>query len=211
MATSKPNKSKKLPKSLRKGSLPSSVADVLAAGLGALEKAQQTGSESFDALVSMGTKVVEKGSDAARGASSQVEKAASAVTHTAKGVAGGAAQTVTGSIEAVVETALGKLGVPGRDEVLALQAQVEALEARIASLAATGSSAASERSVYEVSPHEQGWSVTRVGAGRASAVHGTKKEAVRDARQTAKAHAPSTLRVFKTDGEVSESVDYDAD
>lgn len=211
MAKSKPNKTKTLPKSLRKGSLPSPVSDVLAAGLGALEKAQKSGSDSFDALVSLGSKVVERGSDAARGASSQVERAASAVTSTAMGVAGGAAQTVTGGIESVVETALGRLGVPGRDEVLALQAQVEALDARIAALMAEEASVPAARSVYEVSPHEDGWSVTRVGAGRASAVHGTKKEAVRDARQTARAHAPSRLVVFKVDGEVSESVDYDPD
>ncbi|WP_412063131.1 phasin family protein [Rubrivirga sp. IMCC45206] len=211
MAKSKSNKPKKLPKSLRKGSLPRPVSDVLAAGLGALEKAQKTGSDSFDALVSVGSRVVETGSDAARGASSQVEKAASAVASTAKGVADGAAQTVTGSIETVVEVALGKLGVPGRDEVLALQAQVQKLEAKIAALAAAESAQPAERSVYEVRPHERGWSVTRVGAGRASAVHGTKKEAVRDARQTARAHAPSTLVVFKTDGDVSESQDYEAD
>ena len=63
MAKSKPNKTKTLPKSLRKGSLPSPVSDVLAAGLGALEKAQKSGSDSFDALVSLGSKVVERGLD----------------------------------------------------------------------------------------------------------------------------------------------------
>ncbi|PAP77381.1 phasin family protein [Rubrivirga marina] len=226
MAKSKKTKGSKkkatpaIPKTLRTGDLPQPVEDVWAAGVGALAQARKTGGESFDALVSLGSTVVEKGTGAARSAVGQVEHAASSLTSTAKGVASGAVGTVADTVEGLVEAALGRLGVPGRDEVLALRSQVDALQARVASLLAEAAEPVAEAAgagglvpeaptVYQVTKHDRGWAVQRVGAERASAVHPTKKEALVDARQTARAHAPSRLIVYKADGEVSDETAYD--
>ena len=200
---------KKLPKSLRKGDLPRPAADVWAAGIGALAQARTTGGASFDALVSLGGSVVDRGTGAAKAAIGQVEQAAAAVAGTAKGVTDGALDTVQGGVEAVVEAALGRLGVPGRDEVLALRAQVDVLQAKVAALAEAEAGPPGP-AAYEVAAHERGWAVRRVGRERATAVHPTKKEALRDARQTARAHAPATLTVYKADGTVAEETAYDA-
>ena len=234
MASSKASKapSKKLPKSLRKGALPQAVEDVWAAGVGALADARKKGGESFEALVDLGSSVIDTGSDAARTAVDQVEKAASSLAEAARGATGGAVDHAQGRVEAVVEAVLSRAGVPGRDEVVALREQVEALQARIQALTADGAdraaTPAARRSgaaaappaaeaveaapaVYEVRPHERGWAVQKAGADRATAVHATKKEALRDARQTAKTHAPSRLLVFKADGSAGETIEYEAD
>jgi len=211
MAKSKKSKASdpKLPKALRKGALPQAVEDVWAAGVGALAEARKKGGEGFEALVSLGSTVVEKGSDAAKAAAGQVEGAASKLADTAKDVAGDAAEGVQDRVEAVVEAVLARIGVPGRDEVLALRQQVEALQTRIAALAGVGDEVdATALALYEVRPHERGWAVQKVGADRATAVHATKKEALRDGRQTAKAHAPSLLTVYKADGTTGETIEY---
>ncbi len=210
-----------IPKSLRKGSLPRPVADVLAAGVGALAQARKTGGDSFEALVKIGSAVAETGSKAAQSAVAEVESAAGSVAGSARGLAGGAAGGAMGRVEDVVEGVLSRLGVPGRDEVLALQAQVEALQAKIAALSqppASGTEASDadrddaepERAVYHVAKHDRGWSVQRDGAERATSVHATKKEALVDARRTARAHAPSRLLVQKADGSTEAETDYDA-
>lgn len=218
MGKSKKSKSKaknKLPKALRKGSLPRPIEDVWEAGVGALAQARKTGGDSFESLVSLGSKVVDKGTDAAKSAVDQVEGAASSLVGTAKDVAGGAVDTVSEGVEGVVEGVLSRLGVPGRDEILALQRQVDSLQSRVTVLlAAEASGAVGEAmetavTVYEVATHERGWQVRRVGAERATSVHPTKKAALVDARQTARAHAPSRLVVYKTDGSVSSETDYD--
>ena len=219
---SKNAKAPAVPKTLRKGALPQPVEDVWTAGVGALAQARKTGGDSFEALVALGSSVVEKGGNAAKTAAGQVEQAAASLTSTARGVAGGAVGAVGDRVEGVVEAALSKLGVPGRDEVLALRAQVDALQARVAALladAADGVSAAADSvadvaaaaaTVYEVTKHERGWAVQRVGAERASAVHPTKKDALADARQTARAHTPSRLVVYNADGAIGQELTYEA-
>ena len=217
---SKNAKAPAVPKTLRKGALPQPVEDVWTAGVGALAQARKTGGDSFEALVALGSSVVEKGGNAAKTAAGQVEQAAASLTSTARGVAGGAVGAVGDRVEGVVEAALSKLGVPGRDEVLALRAQVDALQARVAALladaadgvsaATTSDAAATAATVYEVTKHERGWAVQRVGAERASAVHPTKKDALADARQTARAHTPSRLVVYNADGAIGQELTYEA-
>ena len=269
MAKSKKSKAPKgaaknapaVPKALHTGALPRPVGEVWAAGVGALAQARKTGADSFDALVSLGGAVLEKGGDAAKAAAGQVEGAASALAGTARDVAGGAVGTVQGGVEAVVEAALSRLGVPGREEVLALRAQVDALQARLADLAegaaasasgaasavretvsetvseaaeavtetasdvgeavADAAESASERvaeavedatgvAVYAVAKHADGWAVQRAGNERATSVHGTKKDALSAARETARSQAPSRLVVHKADGSVADEMKYEA-
>ena len=220
MGKNKKKPETKIPKSLRKGSLPRPVADVLAAGVGALAQARKKGGDSFEALVKIGSAVAETGSKAAQSAVAEVESAAGNVAGSARGLAGGAADGARGRVEDVVEGVLSRLGVPGRDEVLALQAHVEALQTKIAALSqpsapepdtdrAEDGDAEPDRALYHVAKHDRGWSVQRDGAERATSVHATKKEALVDARRTARAHAPSRLVVHKADGSVGAETDYD--
>ena len=216
MAKSKKNKTNKaprLPKALRTGALPRSVEDVFAAGLGALSTAGKKGAESFETLVGLGQRVAETGSDAARAAVTEVESAAGRAAAFARDTGGGVVDGAADRVEGVVEGVLARLGVPGRDEVAALQAQVDALNTRIAALAAESTASTvtdATAAVFEVVSHERGWAVQKAGAERATSVHGTKKEALADGRRTARAHAPSRLRVFKTDGTLADETDYQA-
>ncbi|MEM9998697.1 MAG: DUF2188 domain-containing protein, partial [Bacteroidota bacterium] len=66
-------------------------------------------------------------------------------------------------------------------------------------------------SVYAVEKHADGWAVMKEGNERATSVHGTKAAAVKDARETAKAHAPSMLVIYKADGTEQERNTYEAD
>lgn len=211
MAKKRKNKPRKLPKSLRKGALPKPVDDVLAAGIGAIAQATKKGADTFDALVERGERVANEGSEAARSAVGEVEAAVTSLLDDARaGVSGAQAQ-----VEGIVERALDGLGIAGRDEIDALKARIDTLQARLGGRAAAVSADAAAGSVastrYEVVPHAEGWAIRKAGASRATAVLGTKKEAVRDARQLAKTHRPSTLVICKADGSVGDTVDYDAD
>lgn len=214
---SKKNKSKKkakkgtskdLPKALRKGALPSTVSEVMAAGLGALREAQSSGSQQFDELVKRGRTVQQSGSDAAREAMRDVEDAVDRVFGSVRSAGDAVADGVQGRVEGMVEAVLSRLGVPTRGEILELQATVDALTARVTS-ARSASSTGPDRAVYEVRKHDEGWAVVRPGADRASAVRSTKKEALHEARSLARGQAPSTLVVYKLDGTVADTTTYD--
>ncbi len=204
MGKSEKKKAKKLPKSLRKGAFPSSVDAVLAAGLGALGQAQKKGADTFDALVQRGERVTAEGGKAARGALGDVEAAVARIVEDARTQAGEATGDLQHRFEAVVEVALGSLGVAGRDDVEALRQKIDALHARLGAVAGEGGLVA----FYEVRPHPDGWAVQKAGAERASAVLGTKREAVQEGRALAKAHGPSELTVHKLDGSVADVTTY---
>ena len=204
-----------VPKSLRKGKLPKPVGEVMAAGLGALRDAQKSGGTAFDELVARGKAVQDAGGDAARQAIGQVEQAVDRVTEVASSTGASVVGRVQDGVEGVVETVLKRLGVPGQGEVEALRATVAALTARLEGASASGrppaaAPTAGERARYEVVKHADGWAVQRPGASRATAVLQTKKEALRDARELARAHAPSALTIHNLDGSVSDTVEYDA-
>ena len=64
---------------------------------------------------------------------------------------------------------------------------------------------------YHVLPRKTGWAVQREGARRASSVHGTKEEAVRQARSYAASRKPSRLVIYKKDGAVQEERAYEGE
>lgn len=206
---------KKLPKTLRKGDLPRSLGEVWAAGLGALGQARKQGGETFESLVAQGERVVRAGSDSAREALGEVESVAAQISQRVRTTASEAAGGVQRPLERAVEAALGTLGVPTRDEVAALQAVVERLEGQLASLGAAPASvngAAPEAVTdYEVVPHPDGWAIQKPGAQRALSVVKTKKVALRDARATAREHAPSRLTIYNLDGSRGEVTEYGGD
>ena len=66
-----------------------------------------------------------------------------------------------------------------------------------------------KKTVYEVKTHDKGWQVVKDGADRATSVHGTKKEAVSEARKLAASKAPCELRIYKQDGGLEDSHTYE--
>lgn len=64
------------------------------------------------------------------------------------------------------------------------------------------------RTVYEVAPAGEGWTVKKQGAQRAGSRHDTKDDAVSRGMQVAKNARPSQLIIKKADGTVQEERTY---
>jgi hypothetical protein len=69
----------------------------------------------------------------------------------------------------------------------------------------------SERQVYHVKPHGDGWQVELEGAGHASNSYSTKKEAIERGRELAKSPPFGQLIVHKADGTIQTEYTYGAD
>lgn len=113
-----------------------SAQQIWLAGLGAFAKMQQEGSKAFEALVKDGAGLQKKTQQAAEETLSQAQTrmAGLASEFGAKTSAGwGKLENI---FEERVARALEHLGVPSADEVAALQARVEQLEALLATAAA---------------------------------------------------------------------------
>lgn len=197
---SKKAKAPKLPKSLRKG-LPKPVAEVLAAGLGVLDRTQATGTDEFERLVARGRTVEQRGHDAVRGAADRVAGVVDDTVGVARARRDAASGAVQARIEAAVEAAVGALGLPTGGELDALRAEVARLETRV------GAPEAGQ--AFRLAPHADGWALEREGASRAVSVHPTKKAGLVAARAHAKRYAPSTLTILLADGSVADTVAYD--
>lgn len=197
MASRKPAR---LPRSLRKGALPRTPADVWAAGLGALGESADRGRGRFDALVARGRRVQAEGGRAVREAIGRVEQAAARVADPT------AAEADTDGVERTVEAVLSTAGLPERRDVDALHARIHGLHARLAALAGAPVQPAS----VAVEVHAAGWAVCLGGRPGPASVHATKKEALGAGRRLARAHAPSRLVVHRADGSAGETVVYEA-
>ena len=190
----------RLPKSLRKGALPTSAAEVWAAGLGALDASVARGKGRFDALVAEGRRVESLGGRAVREALGAAERAAATAAETAAPVA----ETVVEDAERLAETLLSAAGLPQRGEMDALRAHVRLLETRLAALTEPEAPPAEVR----VEPAAGGWRVTV--SGREASTHRTKRDALGAARRAARERAPSRLTVCTSDGTPGEPTDYGA-
>lgn len=108
-----------------------SAQQIWLAGLGAFAKMQQEGSKAFEALVKDGLGVQKKTQQAAEETLTQAQaRMAGFASEFGTRAAGG-----WGKLESIFEDrvarALEKLGMPSAQEVAALQARVEALEAQL--------------------------------------------------------------------------------
>jgi poly(hydroxyalkanoate) granule-associated protein len=115
-----------------------SAQQIWLAGLGAFAKMQQEGSKAFEALVKDGMGVQKKTQQAAEETLSQAQaRMAGFASEFGTKAAGG-----WGKLESIFEErvarALEKLGMPSAQEVAALQARVEALEAQLKRKNSTG-------------------------------------------------------------------------
>jgi poly(hydroxyalkanoate) granule-associated protein len=192
-----------------------SAQEIWRAGLGALALAQREGGKAvsqgsalFEQLVAEGARVekegraaVNKGADALRKGLANAEKQLEENMDTVS-------QTVEDRwdhLEGVFEQRVMKV-VKGMG--LATAAELRALADRVETLGGGGDGDAGPRVLHLV-PGAEGWSLREEGSDRDLTTHGTKKAALKAAREVAQASAPSRLVVHRADGTVQDQVSYD--
>jgi poly(hydroxyalkanoate) granule-associated protein len=115
-----------------------SAQQIWLAGLGAFAKMQQEGSKAFEALVKDGMGVQKKTQQAAEETLAQAQSRMAGFASEFGTKAAGGWGKLENIFEDRVARALEKLGMPSAQEVAALQARVEALEAQLKRKNATG-------------------------------------------------------------------------
>ncbi len=113
-----------------------SAQQIWLAGLGAFAKMQEEGSKAFEALVKDGASVQKKTQHAAEESLAQAQARMAGFASEFGAKAAGGWGKLENIFEERVARALEKLGIPTAQDVAALQARIEALEAQL--LAAQG-------------------------------------------------------------------------
>lgn len=108
-----------------------SAQQIWLAGLGAFAKMQEEGSKAFEALVKDGAGMQKKTQQAAEETMAQAQARMAGFASEFGTKAAGGWGKLENIFEERVARALEKLGMPSAAEVAALQARVEALEARL--------------------------------------------------------------------------------
>jgi poly(hydroxyalkanoate) granule-associated protein len=108
-----------------------SAQQIWLAGLGAFAKMQQEGSKAFEALVKDGVGIQKKTQQAAEETLSQAQTRMAGLASEFGAKASGGFGKLENIFEERVARALQHLGVPSADEVAALRARVESLEAQL--------------------------------------------------------------------------------
>lgn len=205
------------------GQAVSAGRDVWLAGLGALSAAEEQGADFYEDLVERGKQLEEQGRDQINETARELEEQQKHVVKTAGDTAANTASAIEQAVNGAFRSVFGRLDVPTRGEVQSLAAKVERLAKKLDGVAATlekqqssGAMAAAggqatDLAAYHVSPHDDGWAVTKEGAERATSVYETKKEAVEGGRELARRHVPSELVVHKQDRSVQETFAYEGE
>jgi poly(hydroxyalkanoate) granule-associated protein len=132
-----------------------SAQQIWLAGLGAFAKMQQEGSKAFEALVKDGAGVQKKTQQAAEETLAQAQARMAGLASEFGTRAAGGWGKLENIFEDRVARALEKLGVPSAEEMAALKARVEALEAQLQQRPnGTGSSTAAPRKTAARKPSE---------------------------------------------------------
>ncbi|HET7836813.1 MAG TPA: phasin family protein [Variovorax sp.] len=135
-----------------------SAQQIWLAGLGAFAKMQQEGSKAFEALVKDGAGVQKKTQQAAEETLAQAQARMAGFASEFGTKAAGGWGKLENIFEDRVARALEKLGMPSADEVAALRARVEALEAQLkrqASAAAPRKTAARKKAAEAAKPSQR--------------------------------------------------------
>lgn len=180
------------------------IATAQSEGVAAYEKAVKTAEKETDILVRRGEKLDNKRAVKFESLKADVETRARAVT-------GRVESTVKSAMTPVMSVA-SRFGIPSRDEVKALNANVAALSAKVDLLVSRLADlpVVTTEPTITVTASEEGWAVTVEGTERPLSVHETKELAVEAARAIATERAPSHLVVYKKDGSVQDKVSYHA-
>lgn len=144
MTTTKKGKRKQIPSSLgaqdlraRAGQisrrLGGSAQQIWLAGLGVLGRAQTQGSRIFDSLVKEGAEVQRNGRTRVEAGAEAVKQRLGNRYARARQTASGSWERLEKTVDAQVKNVLHGLHISDRDEVKALQAQIDALQAQVRS------------------------------------------------------------------------------
>ena len=127
----KPSQSSEDASSAASDRIKDSAQQIWLAGLGAFAKMQQEGSKAFEALVKDGVSVQKRTQQAAEETLAQAQARMAGFASEFSNRAAGGWGKLENIFEDRVARALEKLGMPSAQEVAALQARVEALEAEL--------------------------------------------------------------------------------
>jgi hypothetical protein len=186
--------------------------DLYRAGLGVVATAQQETvaaknmlAERYEMLVARGTIVDVKSMQA-------VEDLRNGVAARAQMAVGRVDDMVVRPVTNATAMVAKRMGIPTRDEVRGLAANVANLSAKVDALVAKLGDApvVIAEPTVTVLASDEGWTVEIEGTSRPLSVHGTKDEAVEAARAIATERAPSHLIVYKKDGTIQDKVSYHA-
>jgi hypothetical protein len=186
------------------------------AGLGVVVTAQEESVNAVDGIVERTRRTY--GTLVARGATLDRKRAAKVVELRADASArrDDAVVTidrkVTRPVLELTSAVVRRFGMPTRDEVHTLAANVAALSRKVDQLVEQLGNApvVIAEPVVTVTAAEDGWAVQIEGTASVLATHATKDEAVEAARALAAERAPSHLIVYKKDGTVQDRVSYHA-
>jgi poly(hydroxyalkanoate) granule-associated protein len=187
--------------------------EIWLAGLGALQRLEKEGDKIFETLVERGKHYEDSRREQIEDATESLREQQEAFTEDVTERLDNATKSVEKAVSDTLSGTLGQIGVPTRNEVRDLSRRVGELSEKLEALSEMleAQQTAVEARVFHVVPNDEGWVVTVEGEDAPVSTHGTKKEAVSAARETAKTQAPSELVVHKQDRSVQESFSYDAD
>jgi poly(hydroxyalkanoate) granule-associated protein len=169
-----------------------SAHKVFLAGLGTIKTVGDESVEMFDLLVERGRDLETRGKKELDDVRGELKK------RTTK---------ATSKVEDRITNVLHRLGVPTRTEIQTLTRRVEELSHKVDRLAGVPARA-TDRKVFHVEPHEEGWKLALEGTKAPVSVHSTKDEAMTAAREAAKKAEPSQVVVHKMDGTVQSQFGY---
>ena len=187
--------------------------EIWLAGLGALQRLEDEGDKVFETLVERGKRYEDTRRDQIEDATEHLRDRQQALTQNVAQRLDTATRSVEKAVSDTLSGTLEQIGVPTRTEVRDLSRRVGELSEKLEALSEMleAQPPAVEARVFHVVPSDEGWMVTVEGEPDPVSTHGTKKDAVSAARETAKAQAPSTLVLHKQDRSVQESFSYDED
>jgi poly(hydroxyalkanoate) granule-associated protein len=199
-------------------SLPNEITnrtrEIWLAGLGALSRLEEEGDKVFGELVERGEAYEAKRRHQFNDMTNSLIDQQTSVAKDVANRFDAATKTMEQAVSSTLSGTLGRIGVPTRSEVQSLSNKVSDLSTKLDALSAlleTQEGAAVETTVLHVTPYEEGWAVIVDGADEPLETFDVKKDALSAGRDAAREHAPSELIIHKQDGEVQDTVSYEAD
>lgn len=178
--------------------------------LGAVGVVEVKANEVIDAVVERQAELAKKGVQVEKKGRARVDAVVTRLdVEGRRRAAARRVETTIGSVTAPFAATLRRLGLPTREEVGELTTKVELLTRRVNTLITKLEEQQTARPVFAVKAREDGWQIVQEGIDTPVAVHGTKDEAVEKGRALAVEAAPSQLVVYKKDGTIQDTFEYD--
>jgi poly(hydroxyalkanoate) granule-associated protein len=174
--------------------------EVWLAGLGAFAAVEEEGTAFFTDLVKRGKKVEETGKKRLDAVRDRIEERQQQVTH-----------ELDERVYQPLSEALRRFGVPTRPEIETLSQKVDTLTRQVQILVSRVPGGAPEGySTFYVMAGEEGWLVGQEGLPEPLQSLPNKEQAMDRARELARATMPSRLHVYRKDGSIQDTWNYES-